>query len=272
MYESLFTLLKKPTLWQRSEAPFWDDEHISKGMLKAHLDPDVDAASRKKETIEKAIQWISEQIGQNKTILDLGCGPGLYTKKFSEMGHTVTGIDYSRRSIDYALSHDPKTHYRYQNYLTLTDTQAYDVVLLIYGDYAALTAQERKILLHNVYRALKPGGLFLFDVFTQQYFSKKESRNEWSFQPEGGFFCEKPHALLETSYFYENGTVRADCYTVITKEKAIRHIVWDTAFTKSSLLAETENTGLTLHCAYDDVCGTPYSGKADTLCFLMRKN
>ena len=44
MIEPLFHLLKKPMLWQRSTEPFWDDEHISKGMLEAHLNPDLDAA------------------------------------------------------------------------------------------------------------------------------------------------------------------------------------------------------------------------------------
>lgn len=29
----LFSLLQKPALWQRSSEPFWDDEHISKGMF-----------------------------------------------------------------------------------------------------------------------------------------------------------------------------------------------------------------------------------------------
>ena len=46
MINTLFHLLKKPALWQRSTEPFWDDEHISKGMLDSHLDPDLDAASR----------------------------------------------------------------------------------------------------------------------------------------------------------------------------------------------------------------------------------
>ena len=39
MIEMLFHLLQKPTLWQRGSEPFWDDEHISKGMLEAHLNP-----------------------------------------------------------------------------------------------------------------------------------------------------------------------------------------------------------------------------------------
>ncbi|MDR1203930.1 MAG: hypothetical protein LBL26_00400 [Peptococcaceae bacterium] len=47
MIDRLFRLLRKPALWQRSAEPFWNDGHISKGMLEAHLNPDWDAASRK---------------------------------------------------------------------------------------------------------------------------------------------------------------------------------------------------------------------------------
>ena len=51
----LFSLLQRPTLWQRSSKPFWNDEHISKSMLEAHLNPDWDAASRK-HSYEEAVR------------------------------------------------------------------------------------------------------------------------------------------------------------------------------------------------------------------------
>lgn len=50
MLDQATAALKRPELWQRSAASLWDDPHISKGMLKAHLDPEIDAASRRHET------------------------------------------------------------------------------------------------------------------------------------------------------------------------------------------------------------------------------
>ncbi|HOJ15222.1 MAG TPA: class I SAM-dependent methyltransferase, partial [Deltaproteobacteria bacterium] len=50
----------------------------------------------------------------NERILDLGCGPGLYTKRLSDAGYDVTGMDYSRRSIAYAKEHDTETRYIYR--------------------------------------------------------------------------------------------------------------------------------------------------------------
>jgi 2-polyprenyl-3-methyl-5-hydroxy-6-metoxy-1,4-benzoquinol methylase len=93
---------------QRSTEPFWDDEHISKGMLEAHLNPDWDVASRKHSLIDRSVQWLSSIIPAGGKILDIGCGPGLYTKRLSDIGYDVTGMDYSKRSIAYAKSQDYK--------------------------------------------------------------------------------------------------------------------------------------------------------------------
>jgi 2-polyprenyl-3-methyl-5-hydroxy-6-metoxy-1,4-benzoquinol methylase len=35
-------------------------------------------------------------------ILDLGCGPGLYTSRLARLGHTCTGIDFGPAAIAYA--------------------------------------------------------------------------------------------------------------------------------------------------------------------------
>ena len=60
-------------------ASMWDDDYISERLLDMHLNPDIDAASRKRITIERTVRWIEANLeGKNKWILDLGCGPGLY--------------------------------------------------------------------------------------------------------------------------------------------------------------------------------------------------
>ena len=72
MFDKLHPLLQKPALWQRSAEPFWDDEHISKGMLEAHFNPEWDAASRKHSTIDRSVKRLSGVIPSQGKIFDLG--------------------------------------------------------------------------------------------------------------------------------------------------------------------------------------------------------
>lgn len=272
MVKKLFSNLQKPDLWQRSSELFWDDEHISKGMLEAHLDPDWDAASRRHSYIERSIEWLKSIIPSGSKILDLGCGPGLYTMRLSNEGYDLTGMDYSRRSIAYAKEHDTKTRYIYKNYLNMDYAEAFDVITLIYCDYGALIPDERKALLSKIHRALNPGGLFIFDVFTEHTHNGKRDHTYWSYHENGGFWSDKPHLCLEAEYYYESNTVRVNKTVIVTEEKIREFLIWDTAFTKQALLDEVTPFGFQMLGIYDDVCGSQYTGESDTLCLVMKKS
>ncbi|MBP1903881.1 SAM-dependent methyltransferase [Paenibacillus turicensis] len=197
MFDPLFSFVQKPKLWERSKNPFWDDHHISAKMLEAHLNPHWEAASRKHSDIEESVNWLTSIIPPSSKILDLGCGPGLYTKRLSIQGYDVTGIDFSKRSIAYAKEQDQQSKYIYQNYLELDDTESFDAITLIYCDYGALTFNERQTLLSKVFCALKPGGQFIFDVFTNKTQQSKKDASLWSMYQDGGFWSAEPHLCLE---------------------------------------------------------------------------
>ncbi len=114
------------------------------------------------------------------------------------MGFDVTGIDYSKRSLEYAKSHDDKTGYLYGNYLVIEENCKFDMAIMIYCDYAALTLAERQKLLKIVYNAVKPGGLFIFDVSTTNYFNNHRTNNKPFGRIEyGGFWSPRPYICLE---------------------------------------------------------------------------
>jgi len=240
-------------------------------MLETHLNPDWDAASRKHSYIDRSVKWLESIIPEGSKILDLGCGPGLYAIRLSEAGYDVTGMDFSRRSIAYAKEHDTKSKYIYQNYLEMDYTEVFDAITLIFCDYAALIPEERKTLLSKIHRALKPNGLFIFDVFAERTHTGKCDRTSWSYHENGGFWCEKPHLCLGAEYYYENNTVKAQKTIIITEDDIHEYLIWDTVFTKNSLLNEVTPFGFQMYGIYDDVCGSQYTGEADTLCLVLKK-
>lgn len=276
MFNELKKYTTKPKLYAPSTNKFWDDEHISKGMLAAHLNPNWDAATRKPEFLDKSVDWISEiaPSSQYKLLLDLGCGPGLYAERFNSAGYSVTGVDFSKRSIAYAkeqtLLNKSTIEYHYQNYLTIDYIEQFDVITLIYCDYAALSITDRLILLRKVYQALKPNGKFIFDVFTP-LMRKKESRS-WEYYKESGFFSEKPHICLESVYHYDdedNTELRQSI--VITEETVNCYNIWDHFFTKEALLSEIQTAGFSIFEFYGDIAGKEFSDSGETICGVLTK-
>jgi 2-polyprenyl-3-methyl-5-hydroxy-6-metoxy-1,4-benzoquinol methylase len=97
-------LLSRPAPFARHGAPFWDDPHIGRRMLAAHLDPEREAASRPHARIDREVSWVVERLGltAGTAVLDLGCDPGLYCTRLARAGLQVTGVDYSAVAIEYA--------------------------------------------------------------------------------------------------------------------------------------------------------------------------
>ncbi|MFV0393622.1 MAG: hypothetical protein ACK5LC_04385 [Coprobacillaceae bacterium] len=88
-------IFEVPEIYTKGEVFFWEEDYISKKLLVAHLDTNFEGASRNHEFINKSVQWISEvaPVKQYPRLLDLGCGPGLYTERFYDCGYQVTGVD-----------------------------------------------------------------------------------------------------------------------------------------------------------------------------------
>lgn len=261
----LIELQQKPIPFTPGEPLFWDDPHISTQMLAAHLSSDIDAASRRFETIDRSVKWLIETLGlkAGASILDLGCGPGLYASRFARAGLKVTGMDYSRRSIDYATNYAAKNNlniiYRYQNYLELNDENQYDVALLIYGDFCPLNPEQRATLLKNIHRALKPDGKFVLDVSTRECRNKHSSKNGWQVLGNG-FWKPGPHLLLEEGYDYPEQSIWLDQYVTIEADGKISvYRNWFQDYTPETITDELLQGGFSVESFWGDLTGQPYT-------------
>ncbi|MCB8983432.1 MAG: class I SAM-dependent methyltransferase [Ardenticatenaceae bacterium] len=261
----LLSLQKKPTPFSPGEPLFWDDPHISAQMLAAHLNPSNDQASRRPETIQKSVEWLTAtlELQSGDAVLDLGCGPGLYAARLAAQGLRVTGVDYSRRSIDYATQfaqqHDLDIAYRYQNYLTLEDENLYDAALLIYGDFCPLAPEQRSQLLQNIQRALKPGGYFVLDVTTPVHRQQHGNRNGW-YAVETGFWKPGPHLVLEEGFDYPEESIFLDQAVVVEANGRISiYRNWFQDYTRDTITAELEHGAFAVLSMWNDLWGTPFT-------------
>ena len=216
---NILTLSRQPRLYEKGTAVMWTDEYISRQLLEIHLNPASNAASRNPGTIERLVGWMRQEIGSGRrTILDLGCGPGLYAERLARAGYDVTGVDFSANSIAYARKQAKKLglniDYSCLNYLDMGYREQFDAVLMIYCDFGVLTADERALLIKKIYVALKPGGVFVFDALNKDVLSRLRFEKTWT-ASEKGFWRDGPYLCLAESFHYPEQKAMLDQYIVI---------------------------------------------------------
>ena len=276
MLNKIIRSLEKPLIYQKTEGEFWNDKHISKQMLKAHLDPEFEGASRKLSFIEKSVEWIKDTIPSTSypLLLDMGCGPGLYTEKFAQYGYKVTGIDFSHRAIEYAknsaLKQGLHIKYHFQNYLEMSIHETFDFITMIYCDYGALSTDDRKKLLRIIYQHLKPGGKCLLDVFSEETFYSFREGQTWESCPNGGFWREQGYIALFGHYKYPD-FITLEQTTIITGTEVATYYIWNTCFTPKALIEEVKNSGFKVNGLFENVAGKDYHKNSPTIAILLEK-
>jgi ubiquinone/menaquinone biosynthesis C-methylase UbiE len=268
-------LMQAPEPFADGTVEFWIDPYISQQMLKYHLDPDVEAASRPSRVILRTVEWLIHRLrlSPGDHILDLGCGPGLYARQFAERGLRVTGVDFSERSVDYARQQDPDSTYLVQNYLNLeVEEAAYDAVLLIYGDFCVLSPEQRGTVLGHVRRALKPGGYFAFDVTTPYMHENPPAGHTWRAVDGPGFWRPGPHLLLQSVFQYEGRDIVCHQYIVIEEDGTLAvYRNWFQDYTPESVGALLEDEGFEVEDLYGDLTGRIYTPDSQWIGVIARQ-
>lgn len=210
-----------PTPWAEGENIPWNDPGFSQRMLLEHLSQEHDAASRRFPTINQHVGWIHCVVLKEKPskILDLGCGPGLYTGRLASLGHTCVGIDYAPASIRYARETAQRESLActYQeNDLRLAEFgQDFDLVMQIYGEFNVFSPKDANRILDKIYAALKPGGKLLLEVHTYDtIWQLGHQAVSWSAE-KAGLFSDQPHLLLQEGFWHDQTCVATRRFFVI---------------------------------------------------------
>lgn len=280
MFNQLAALMKRPKLYEKGTSEYseiWTDEHISKGMLDAHLNPDWDAATRNHTFVQNAAKWIGTIAPAAKypVLLDLGCGPGIYAELFHGVGYQVTGVDFSKRSITYAQNSAKEKglpiEYNLQNYLTLNFVEQFDLATLIYFEYGVFTLEDRVKLLANIHAALKPGGLLIFDINTPPYLADHEESASWNYESNESFFSPHPHLELNSVFLYEGKRTKCDRHIIITEQGVKSFNLWEHTFTKDELVHDLSVAGFGVKNFYGNIVGADYTDEGKEVCVIAQK-
>lgn len=98
----------------------------------------------------------------NKTVIDLGCGSGFYTREFAKPGaRKVIGIDNSEGQINLAKSVPSENTLYINSDIFLDEIPDGDVIAAPYVLNYAQNTEQLKNLILKIYNALSDGGRFL---------------------------------------------------------------------------------------------------------------
>ncbi|MCY9879599.1 methyltransferase domain-containing protein [Vibrio natriegens] len=249
MFKELTEIHKKPEVFSVYTADkLWTEPYLAKKMLNAHLSQDTPMASRPMLAIDRVVTWLDEMFDLNgKSICDLGCGPGLYTEKYAQLGAKVYGLDFSESSIQYAKGSASKylldIKYDVANYLEAVLPPEQDLVTLIYCDLCALSPTQRQKLYSQVRECLKPNGKFVFDVFSIDAFDSFEEQCSYAPDYMHHFWSSERYYAFHNAFRYDDDCVSLDHYTIVEEHRTWHIYNWMQYFTREAISAELVNSG-----------------------------
>ncbi|MEU7313014.1 class I SAM-dependent methyltransferase [Streptomyces sp. NPDC007083] len=111
-------------------------------------------------------------------VLDLCCGPGVFTVPLARRGHDVTGVDLSPAMLDRARKRAADadaqiTHVR-ADAREFESPGAFDVVLNMFTSFGYFEdPADNARVLHRMYACLTPGGTLVLDVAGKELLARK---------------------------------------------------------------------------------------------------
>jgi len=118
---------------------------------------------------------------ESPVLLDIACGIGRHALEMARRGYDVTGIDISESMIcearENGLAEGLDVRFEEHDMRTLDFHTQFDTAYILFNTMGLLTSNEEVLdFLYGVYDALRPDGLFIFQV-----------GNLWSYIAEGNF-------------------------------------------------------------------------------------
>lgn len=235
-------------LYERGTANIWTDPHIRQQLVKAHLDPDTEAASRNPTAVRETVEWVVRGTAESGKLIDLGCGPGLYAEAYAVKSWNVCGVDINAASLEHARNSAARKglsiRYREASYLESFTDETFDIGTCIYCDFGALVPQQQTRFLENARRLIVPGGYLVLDVFGPGISQTKTEAKTWTRNDEPGFWSNRPCYVLTEIAHFPDERVWGHKYIVITDDRETQSfVIWDHYFTEPEITTILEQSG-----------------------------
>jgi cyclopropane fatty-acyl-phospholipid synthase-like methyltransferase len=109
-----------------------------------------------------ALEDLASLLPRDAAVLDLGCGAGVpVTRRLSDKGFAVTGVDVSARQLDLARDYVPEATFIKADMTEVTFAPGSLDAVVAFHSIIHVPRTEHPALLGRIHRWLKPEGIFL---------------------------------------------------------------------------------------------------------------
>ena len=268
-----------PVPWEEGENIPWNDPAFSRRMLDQHLSQDHDRASRPYDVIDRHVEWIHDVLlrGEAGRVLDLCCGPGLYTTRLAALGHECIGVDFSPASIEYAgklaRERGVSVEHVHGDVREVEPGGGFGLVMMIFGELNIFAPADAAALMKKAHAALVPGGVLLLEP--QRYEGVRdrgEAASTW-YAADGGLFSEAPHLCLDEHFWdEERRTLTTRFYIVDAGTGEVeRHAMTVQAYTETDYGRLLSDGGFEGGDFLDALPGTTGDSLSELLAIVARR-
>jgi SAM-dependent methyltransferase len=165
--------------------------------------------------IATEVDFIEESLGLAKgaVVLDLACGTGRHAIEMTSRGYQVVGFDLSlamlARAADEAQERDQKLNFVQGDMREMTFEETFDGVYAWNTSFGFFEEEKNAVVISNLRRALKVGGLLLLDIANRDYLARQSPSLAW-FEGDGCVCMDEMHIDWITSRMRVKRTMMLD--------------------------------------------------------------
>lgn len=217
-------------------------------------------------------------------LLELGCGTGSMTRRLTDMGYDMIGIDYSEEMLGIAREKDSENTGILYLCQDMRDFELYGTVAAVYsvcGSMNYIISEEDMLKVFGlVNNYLDPQGIFIFDLDTPYEYGKvlgdntiAENREDGSFIWENSYYEDEMINEINLSLFIKDQTddddfVKTGEYTLYRKYEETHY---RRAYSIDTIRRLIEEAGMEWVAAYDAITKKKPTDNSERLYIIARE-
>ena len=137
------------------------------------------------EQVRREVTFIEESLGvaAGGVVLDLGCGSGHHAVEFASRGYGVVGYDLSLYQLalaaDVAQERSQKINFLQGDMREMAFEEMFDGVFCWNTTFGYFEEDKNLAVAQRVFKALRPGGMFLIDVLNRDFAAASAPCTVW---------------------------------------------------------------------------------------------